>query len=160
MFKKVISKNADAALALNAALRFLTRREYSYYELKSKLLERFTIDAAQQALDKCIQENWQSDARYAQMLVRHCSFSKYGILKLQVLCKQKHVDFDLCKTECDEINWEDLALSALQKKYGENYTLDYNEKRKALNFLYRRGFLPAQCIQALKLFESAPYNNV
>ena len=89
MFNKKIAKSEDAALALNAALRLLTRREYSLYELKVKLLPRFTHDAVNTALTKCINEGWQSEKRCAQMLLRHCVFSYYGPLKLSLLARQK-----------------------------------------------------------------------
>ena len=92
MFNKKIAKSEDAALALNAALRLLTRREYSLYELKVKLLPRFTHDAVNTALTKCINEGWQSEKRCAQMLLRHCVFSYYGPLKLSLLARQKHID--------------------------------------------------------------------
>ena len=162
MFKKKIEKSEDAAQALNAALRLLTRREYSLYELKVKLLPRFTHDAVNTALTKCINEGWQSEKRCAQMLLRHCVFSYYGPLKLSLLARQKHID--LCyiehAVEDEETDWVQTALAALQKKYSADDLRDPEKKQKALSFLYRRGFTPNQCIGALKLFGSVPSDNV
>ena len=114
MFKKKLAKSEDAAQALNAALRLLTRREYSVYELKIKLLPRFTDNAVNEALTKCINEGWQSEKRCAQMLLRHCLLSYYGPMKLNLLAKQKHIDLFLVEQAVadEETNWEQTALEA------------------------------------------------
>ena len=162
MFNKKIAKSEDAALALNAALRLLTRREYSLYELKVKLLPRFTGDAVKTALTKCVNEGWQSEKRCAHMLVRHCVLSYYGPMKLNLLAKQKHIDLCLIENaiEEEETDWVQTALAALHKKYSTGDLLDYDKKQKALSFLYRRGFTTSQCVGALKLFGSVPPDNV
>ena len=162
MFKKKLAKSEDAAQALNAALRLLTRREYSVYELKIKLLPRFTDNAVNEALTKCINEGGQSEKRCAQMLLRHCLLSYYGPMKLNLLAKQKHIDLFLVEQAVadEETNWEQTALEALQKKYLQGDLADHAAKQKALGFLYRRGFTTNQCVRALKLFGSVPPDNV
>ena len=162
MFKKKVEKSEDAAQALNAALRLLTRREYSLYELKVKLLPRFTANAVNAALRKCINEGWQSEKRCAQMLLRHCLLSYYGPMKLTLLAKQKHIDLCLVEqaVEDEETDWEQTALTALHKKYSPGDLADHAAKQKALSFLYRRGFTTSQCVGALKLFGSVPPDNV
>lgn len=162
MFKQKTVISNDAAQALNAALRLLTRREYSLYELNAKLSPRFTTEAIKTALEKCINEGWQSEKRCAEMLLRHCSLSHYGPLKLRLLAQQKGIDSNLIESVANEeqIDWEQLAYETLRKKFSSSDLSDYAKKQKALGFLYRRGFTPPQCVRALKLFGSVPPDNV
>ena len=53
----VKKKDEDPAHALNAALRLLTRREYSVLELYTKLCQRYTKEAVKDAVRKCIDNN-------------------------------------------------------------------------------------------------------
>lgn len=144
MFYKRSSKakalNSDVSHAFNYMIALLTRREYSAHELKTKCAQRYTKDAIEQAFDRCIELNYQSDERYAQMLVAHMESSLYGLAKLKVECLKKGLDWDIVEPFADNIDWQKLAYLALLKKYKDLTLLDYEGKRKALAFLARRGF--------------------
>ena len=56
---------------LQRALALLVRREHSRKELARKLAERgIERDAALAAVDRLAGDGWQSDVRFAEMLVR------------------------------------------------------------------------------------------
>lgn len=144
--KKPISD--DKSAAFNAALRLLTRREYSVKELLAKLYIRYSKEASHDALKRCQELNYQSDERYADMIVRHYAQSHYGPMKIYFVASQKGVGKDILEPYMSEINWQNGAIDALKKKYAEK-NLAYEERLKALNFLQRRGFLKDQCVSAL-----------
>lgn len=141
----------DVSAALNAALRLLTRREYSLWELKRKLAERYTPEAVEAAAARCVEEGWQSEARTAEMLLRHMLFEGYGPRKLYLEMQKRRLDRALLAT-LDKPDWEGCATDALRRRYGSKAERlqDRAERQKALAFLYRRGFGSEQCLSALK----------
>ena len=68
-------KSDDAAAALNAALRILTRREYSKLELYNKLLERYTKEAARQAFQVVLDNYTRQELRNKSSLEYTLSYS-------------------------------------------------------------------------------------
>lgn len=146
----------DAALAYDAMLRLLAKREYSAFELRQKLRTKYPKDAVLKALNLCIEKNYQSDLRYAQMLLRHCEFSLTGPIKLKADLIKKGIGPDI-DPGVGEVSWEDLAHKALCKKFrtpgdGPGAELDYAARQKALAYLGRRGFTQDQCLKALQRF--------
>lgn len=135
--------------AVNYMVGLLAKREYSAKELLDKTIKRYTYEASSEALDICIERGYQSDLRYAQMLVRHIEFACYGPLKLQFEAKRKGIDLSLIHDSSQEVNWSNLAYEALLKKYGF-VKLDFEQGRKALAFLARRGFSSGTCLGALE----------
>ncbi|MDD5868667.1 MAG: regulatory protein RecX, partial [Succinatimonas sp.] len=92
MFNKTIkAKDDDVAHAVNAALRILTRREHSILELYKKLILKFTDKASKEAIKKCIENNWQSQERYMQMLFEHLVNQCYGPRKIALEASKKGV---------------------------------------------------------------------
>ena len=87
----VKKKDEDPAHALNAALRLLTRREYSILELYTKLYQRYTKEAVKDAIKKCIDNNWQSEERYMEMLFNHLKNQCYGPRKVVMEATKKGV---------------------------------------------------------------------
>lgn len=144
------SLSDDVTAAYNAMVNLLTRRDYSVYELKQKCDSRYTLQAINQALDLCIERGYQSDERCASMLARHMIFAGYGIAKLRLESKLKGIEWDLVEQEIADFDWIELATNTLMKKYPNLYTLEYEDKRKALAFLARRGFSANESIEALK----------
>lgn len=135
--------------AINYMVGLLAKREYSAKDLLDKTLKRYTSKATHEALNTCIERGYQSDERYAQMLVRHIEFAYYGPMKLQFEAKRKGIDLSLINDCAQEVDWEALAYEALIKKYGLNH-LDFEQGRKALAFLARRGFSSSSCMSALE----------
>ncbi len=155
IYKGSKEKINDDSAAFNAALRLLTRREYSKSELLKKLTQRYSLVSAKNALSRCIDSGYQSDTRYADMLSRHYYACHYGPLKLVYAARLKGIGKELLQDFIDSHNWQSMAFEALVKKYGES-ELDYQMRLKALSFLQRRGFLKDQCIGALNEYMNLP----
>ena len=140
--------------ALNYMVNLLSGREYAAAELKSKTMRRFTATAAELALAQCQERGYQSEERYAGMLVRHMKYALAGPLKLALIAKQKTVDPELIEAaiESEEVDWDELAYESLTKKY-RTTNLDFELRRKAMAYLARRGFSASSCINAMERYQ-------
>lgn len=142
----------DASQALNAALRALTSREHSYRELQQKLLRRYTKEAVKEALDKCVEEGWQSDERYADMLLRHMQFSGFGPLKFKFEAVKKGLSSELIAAFIEQGDWRQIACDYLLRRFGDDETiseLTRERRQKILALMARRGFSGSDCLYAL-----------
>jgi regulatory protein len=74
----------DADAACGRALKLLSRREHSAAELQLKLRRRGAEDdVAAATVERMRDAGWQSDARYAEMLVRNRVDQGYGPLRIR-----------------------------------------------------------------------------
>ncbi len=129
--------------AKNSALRLLARREHGAKELSDKLKRKgFLAQEVQDALDSCQQLNYQSDARFVEMVVRSRINQGYGPLRIKQELKQKGIDETLIEHELQQEhdNWLEYALAVWQKKYKEHAPLSVQERQKQQRFLLYRGF--------------------
>lgn len=133
------------------AMNLLKTRDYTSYQLKSKLMESGYPDyIAEEALEYVKQYGYVNDSRYA---------SDYVKTKIQSIgrseIKQKLIQKGLSKEvidgaflQCEEEDisgrelWQmeaEVIRKALVKR-GYNHQLTYEEKQKILAYFYRRGF--------------------
>ena len=141
----------EVTLAYNEMTRLLTAREYSAYELTRKCTGRFAPAAVAAALARCQEQGFQSDERYADLLVRHMCLALYGSYKLRLEAQRKGVDWHLVEAALvkNELDWYELAYQCLRKKYTAADLSDYKTRVKANGFLGRRGFETAEREYAL-----------
>ncbi len=150
----VKKKDEDPAHALNAALRLLTRREYSILELYTKLSQKYTKEAVKDALKKCIDNSWQSEERYMEMLFNHLKNQCYGPRKVVMEASKKGVKSEYYQQYLDETDWIEIALTFLNKKIPNDLELTFENKQKYLASLARRGFSTSDCLEAMERYES------
>ena len=134
------------------ALKLLARREHSARELKRKLAARgITDDQAAAAVEHAIAENWQSDARYAGMLVRTRVGAGYGPLRIEAELEVAGVPLEQIRAALDEasVDWRALAIEVHAKKFA---TLPRTsaERARQYRYLQGRGFDASQISAALK----------
>lgn len=127
-----------------AAMDLLARREHSRQELQRKLARRFAVDAEVifSVINQLTQEGLQSDQRLAEAFLRYRSNRGQGPLKIKAEMREKCIESDLIEQIFDEANidWFDLALRVLEKRYGEGSAVDASERAKRTRFLQQRGF--------------------
>ena len=145
----------EVTLAYNEMIRLLTAREYSAAELTRKCRGRFAPEAVATALARCQAQGFQSDERYADLLVRHMRLALYGSYKLKLESERKGVAWHLIEAAlaANELDWFELAYECLAKKYRASDLADYKTKVKANAFLGRRGFATAEREYALARLE-------
>jgi regulatory protein len=128
--------------ARDTALRLLGRREHSARELKSKLRARgLESDDADQVVDGLAEQGWQSDDRYAEMLVRSRIGQGHGPLRIEAEMRMAGIDADVIRATLDAAgeDWDAVARRVWQRHFREPAT-SMAERQKQYRYLMGRGF--------------------
>ncbi len=134
----------DAAKALSAALRMLGQREHSQRELVTKLRRKFPSLADEQldtVVEELLENNWLSDTRYAESLIRSRANRGYGP---QYIARELSVKGIAAETadeqmEAQALDWLALAEDLVQRRHPG--AQDSPELwQRAARYLQRRGF--------------------
>lgn len=148
----------DVELACNAMVALLSRREYSQVELRQKLKGKYALAVIEAALQRCIENGYQSDTRHADMLVRHMEFSGYGPQKLWMEAQRKGANQDEIENLAAAVDWDEIAFRVLSGRYTAAQVQDFKVRQKALAFLGRRGFNASSCYAALERLQKSAEN--
>ena len=129
----------------SATLKMLMRREHSKLELFKKLqLKGYDDDVINSSISKLVEQNYQSDDRFAEDFIQMRFNQGKGPVKIALELKMRGIStFDL-----STFDWFQLAKEIRQKKFGDVSSLDYKETAKQKRFLQSRGFNLDQINQA------------
>ena len=121
------------------------RREHSKLELFKKLqLKGYDDDIINSSISKLVEQNYQSDDRFAEDFIQMRFNQGKGPVKIALELKMRGINtFDL-----STFDWFQLAKEIRQKKFGDVSSLDYKETAKQKRFLQSRGFNLDQINQA------------
>ncbi len=125
------------------ALALLVRREHSRKELARKLAERgIESGAAAAAIDRLTGDGWQSDARFAEMLVRTRIAHGQGPIRIRAELGTHGLDRDAIEAAMRAFDgdWCRTAQELARRRFGPDLEANLAQRRKAADFLYRRGF--------------------
>ena len=126
-----------------AAMNLLARREHSLGELRQKLQRRFD-DAVmlETQLQKLVEENLQSDDRFAESFARQRAARGHGPARVRQEMREKNLsDIAIARAfESAELDWWALAEAAFRKKFGEPGRVELKEKARRIRFMQYRGF--------------------
>jgi len=126
-----------------AAMNLLARREHSLGELRQKLQRRFDAPAMLETqLQKLVEENLQSDDRFAESFARQRAGRGYGPARVRQAMREKNLsDIAIARAfESAELDWWALAENAFRKKFGEPGRVELKEKARRIRFMQYRGF--------------------
>lgn len=146
------SKPLDAQGGREVALRLLSRREHAAAELQYKLSRRgLDAEAGSKVVDAMADAGWQSDERYAEMLVRNRIEQGYGPLRIEHELESVGVDragiaAAMAEAGCD---WTERCALLQQRRFKEP-PQTAQDWQKQYRFLASRGFSAAQVRSALK----------
>lgn len=128
------------------AIGLLARREYSRAELAQRLQKKsFDNAAIEECLDTLIEQDLQSDARFAANFVRSRIIRGQGVIRIKGELRQRGVDQETLNTalaaieESEQVDWFELARETLARRFtspGENP----KERARRERFLASRGF--------------------
>jgi regulatory protein len=137
--------------AYDKALGLLARREHSARELKSKLARK-GLDLAESAaaLADLKAKDYQSDARFGEMLVRTRIAGGYGPRWIIAELKAHGIAESAAKTLIDAVDpdWPALIRDLVRRRYGGKRAANLAERTKRAAFLLRRGF-DAHTVQSI-----------
>lgn len=135
-----------------AAMNLLARREHSRSELFAKLTRRYPDgEKVDRELDQLVTDGLQSDERFVKSFISGRLSRMQGPLKIHQELKRFNVEESLVSSAfsaCD-VDWQSLALEAVQRKFGGKNLGSRKEKDRARQFLYRRGFPSEICVGAV-----------
>ena len=141
-----------------AALDYLARREYSFYELKQKLYTKFPtfeVELIHDVVGALRAENLQSDERFVESYSRYRKSRGFGYKHIRrSLCQKKieHHKIDQYLV-VDDPEWVEIAVKVVKKKSSERKydNIDIFERSKITRFMEGRGFMPRQIQTAIDL---------
>ncbi len=125
------------------ALGLLTRREHSRLELARKLQQRGVEHAeAAAVIDRLADAGWQDDTRFAESLLRSRAGSGYGPAHIRAELGMHGLDSEAVAAamEAFDGDWAENARDLLRRRHPQALEGDREARRKAVDFLLRRGF--------------------
>lgn len=132
-----------ASTAYGKALGLLSRREHSQRELRRKL-ERSGFDGSEsvQALEQLQQQSFQSDARFAELLVRSRISQGQGPRRIRAELRTHSIGDEEAQQALDQAgeDWLALARRVYRRRFGTAASADRQESHRRAGFLLRRGF--------------------
>ena len=132
----------EAVKARASALRWLARREYAVQEMRARLLATgYSESLVEQILVDLMDENYLSDERYIEMLLRARVQSGFGPMRVYKDAARFGLE-DLLQRQAEEsiVDWREVATTAHNKRYRGEMPRDYNMWCKQARFLQSRGF--------------------
>lgn len=146
-------KEKEEPSAYQRALGLLVRREHSRKELVRKLSDRgIERDQAEEALDTLERQQFQSDDRFASALARSRAAAGYGPVRIRAELGTHGMGRDIVEAalESCERDWNQSACELAIRRFGGKDLADRARRRKAVDFLLRRGFSQASALAAVK----------
>ena len=135
------------------AIDFLSRRDYSYSELYTKL-KKYTddLDAIKAVVDEMVEKKYLNEERFIENFI-HSKNKKYGSLKIKHLLHDKVNNRELVnelyqQAEIDELN---IAQQIWQRKFHGQVVTTANERAKQIRFMLSRGFSLDLILKLLKM---------
>jgi len=133
--------------AMNAAVRILTHRDHSRYELKRKLQQRgFASEVIDAVIQECERFSYIDDQRTARVYISQLKRKRFGKRYIRMALKKKRlygaaIEEILIENyaEIEERNNTDKLMGKKMKAF--NREEDLKKRRdKIYRFLYSRGF--------------------
>ena len=134
------------------ALGLLVRREHSQREIKRKLADcGAEADKSEEALNRLTELGFQDDGRFARSLARTRAVSGCGPQRIRaelgthgMTAEQIETALDACETD-----WPSAACNLIARRFSGTSLADPKLRRKAIEFLLRRGFDHASAYAAV-----------
>lgn len=139
--------------AYQRALGLLVRREHSRRELGAKLrargVEGAEVDAA---LDTLARQDFQNDERFAEALARSRAAAGQGPVRIRSELAMHGLSREVVASAleaCDR-DWQRSAEAAITRRFAAASLADPAARRRAVEFLLRRGFDQRTALAALR----------
>ena len=132
-----------ASRARHSALRLLSRREHSQYELRRKLKARgYGECLVDELLAELITEHLLSDTRYAEAMVTNRASRGYGPLRICMELRDRGVAERIVDKVLQEaeVDWDERLRHTYDRKYGEITVESFKVWASRAQFLNNRGF--------------------
>lgn len=150
-------EDAGEPSAYQRALGLLVRREHSRKELTRKLKAK-GVESGETAvaLEKLARQDFQNDERFAAALARTRAGSGYGPMRIRAELATHGLSRELIDAALDacERDWPASARDLVARRYAGKNLSDPAVRRKAVDFLLRRGFEQKSAFAAARRFSA------
>lgn len=142
--------------ALNKCGEFLSRRDHSVKELKTKLLRTVDEYSAQKAIDRYIEAGYLDDERFCRSLIDYLfRVKRYSLIHVKQECFKRGISRDivdtvLCEFEIDNVS---MIMDIINAKYLSKLSQE-NGREKVIAALQRKGFFYSDIKSALYRIEN------
>ncbi len=139
--------------AKSVAVRLLSRREHSAFEIRDKLSKRdFDDTEIAQAIVELKQGDWLSDERFAEAYIRMRQLKGFGPVRIAMELNERGVKESIVENylHASDESWQQTLVQQYHKKYKNKSIEDYNDKAKRIRFLQYRGFALDLIYQVVK----------
>ena len=129
--------------AKSVAVRLLSRREHSAFEIRNKLLKRdFDEEEITQTISELQEGGWLSDERFAEAYIRMRQLKGFGPIRISIELNERGVKESIVDDylQAEDEGWQQTLERQYLKKYKNKSIADYNDKAKRIRFLQYRGF--------------------
>lgn len=127
----------------NVVIKLLAFREHSRLEIKRKLLAKgFMAEEIDKTIACLIENNIQSDDRFADHYVNMRKNRGFGPLRIEYELKEKGIEEPLIQKYLysNKIDWHQLARNCRQKKFGFSIPENFTDQTKQKKYLQYKGF--------------------
>lgn len=138
-----MSKLASNNTAKATAVRLLSRRDHSVFELERKLrMREFPQDEIDDALEDLVKRDYLSDERFSEAYIHIRQQKGFGPLRISAELNERGVDERIYQSylHSSSKQWIEMLEQTYQTKYRGTPIKDYQEKAKRIRFLQYRGF--------------------
>lgn len=128
--------------ALNKCSDFLSRRDHSVRELKTKLLRTVDEESAQRAIDRYIEAGYLDDEKYCERLIEYLlNVKKLSAAGIRSECFKRGISKDIIDEKMSSMEIDSVSMLAdlLKTKYASRLEKE-NGKEKVIAALQRKGF--------------------
>ena len=147
IYEKLKLSGDTYRMALNSALRILTGRDHSKYELTRKLKQRgFKLKDIEKAVLECIRLDYINDERTARIYIRQLIRKGYGLQRIGYELDKKGLVgerirdiFSESVSDADELEGAERILKKNFNRFERETDLK-KRRNKIYRFLYGRGF--------------------
>lgn len=132
---------SSLSLCKQRALRIIGARPMSQKELRSRLKEKGESEEnAEEAVNWLTELRLLDDEQYAAMCVRHYAAKGFGKSRIQNELFRRGIPRDYWEAALEELPDQENQIDQLLRKKLRSEHPDRDEIRRAMDYLYRRGF--------------------
>lgn len=128
--------------ALNKCADFLSRRDHSVKELKTKLLRTVDEVSAQKAIERYIEAGYLDDEKYCERLIEYLfEVKKFSVSSVKQECFKRGIDREIVDEKLNEYDIDSVStiVELINGKYSTKLEKK-NGKEKVIAALQRKGF--------------------
>ncbi len=150
-----LKNSADFSSAFDSAMRMLSLRAHSEYELKSKLKLKFSEEAVTHAIEKLRSLNLLDDTKFAFLYAEEL-YRRKGFAPKRIVIELKNRGIDAVTAE-NAVNSLDIDREIGIMKVIEKYHLDENstpkEKDRVIRRLLNMGYSFSDISRHINIYE-------